>query len=254
MSTLFRFAARDHAAQYEKDGYVLVKNGVTDDFLDYTRDQLNRCARQAEDLSPKVEERRLKQQFLFEFRQEDVFDRAVELVTMVGELTGLPTSDLVLSERHLKIYRADAPQNPPPHKDRRATQVSVGIPLEIPSVSRLILYPYHQRGENRFDSYDEFRRSLSAAEQPENALKGIEPVVLDTRPGDVVVFWGSSMYHERMAAAGSRVLYLKLNALGLDPLGENLPMLPLKSARMTAARGEAGIALFPAKGEPVAAA
>ena len=252
MSTLFHFVARDYASQFEKDGYALVRNGVTSDFLDYVKDQLNRCAHEAEDLSPRVEQRRLKQQYLFEFREEDLFDRAVELVTMVGELTGLPADELVLSERHMKIYRADAPQNPPPHKDRRATQISVGIPLEIPSISRLILYPYHQRGENVFDSYDEFIRSLPLEQRPENALKGIAPVEVDTRPGDLIVFWGSSMYHERMGAAGSRVLYLKLNTLGLDPLGENLPMLPLKSSRVATALAEAGLARVPRQGAPVA--
>ena len=69
-------------------------------------------------------------------------------------------------------------------------------------------------------------------------MKGISPVVLDPRPGDVVVFQGSSIYHERMRAAGSKILYLKLNAMGLDPIGENLPMLPLKTARALPARAE----------------
>ena len=244
MSTLFQFVARDHAAQFGKHGYALIRNAVTVDFLDYVKGQLAQCVREAEDLSPKVEQRRLKQQFLFEFRDHDLFDRAVELVTTIGELTGLPADELILSERHLKIYRADAPQNPPPHKDRRATQVAVGIPLEMPSVSRLILYPYHQRSENPFDSYDEFIRWLPEEQRPQNALKGVAPVELDTRPGDLIVFWGSSMYHQRMGdVAGSQVLYLKLNALGLDPLGENLPMLPLKSRRVAVGRTEATAAV-----------
>ena len=112
-----------------------------------------------------------------------------------------------------------------------------------PAPSRLILYPYHQRSENVFDSCDEFRRSLSEAQRPKNSLKGVSPVALDPQPGDLVVFKGSAIYHERMRAAGSKILYLKLNALGLDPIGENLPALPLKlfrdahgfAGRMTAA-------------------
>jgi hypothetical protein len=248
METLFKFVGLDYAAQFERDGYILVKDGVSAEFLDYTRREIRRCARDAVDLSPKVDERRLKQQYLFEFPDDP--DRIIELVTTIGELTGLPADELVLSERHLKIYRADAPQNPPPHKDRRATQIAVGIPLEIPRVSQLFLYPHTQRGENVFDSYDAFIRSLPVAERPENALKGITPVVLDTRPGDLVAFWGSSIFHERMRAAGSEILYLKFNALGLDPMGENLPMLPLKSWRRAPAFGGAPVSPSVTAGAP----
>jgi hypothetical protein len=233
MSTLFTFAAPDYASQFKKDGYVLIKNGVSTDFLDHMSNELQRCMQgQEEDLSPKVEERRLKQQYLFEFPND--LGLIVELVTTIGRLTGLPVDDLIISERHLKVYRSDAPQDPPPHKDRRATQIAIGIPIAIPSASRLVLYPYHERSENTFDSYDEFIRALPEAKRPENALKGVSPVVLDTHPGDVVVFWGSTTFHERLKAAGSQILYLKLNALGLDPIGENLAVLPLKLSRVAA--------------------
>jgi hypothetical protein len=41
------------------------------------------------------------------------------------------------------------------------------------------------------------------------------------RPGDVVLFKGSRMFHERMNGAGSILLFLKFNAMRMDPLGED---------------------------------
>lgn len=66
MSTLFQFVARDHAAEFEKHGYALIRNGVSVDFPDHIKTWLAQCIREAEDLSPRVEQRRLKHQFLFE--------------------------------------------------------------------------------------------------------------------------------------------------------------------------------------------
>jgi hypothetical protein len=46
-------------------------------------------------------------------------------------------------------------------------------------------------------------------------------VELDVQPSDVVIFAGSSIYHERLYGAKSAVLYLKLNAMRLDHLRED---------------------------------
>jgi hypothetical protein len=212
----------DYAAEFGANDFIVIKNGVHIDFLDYAKSQIDQCV-EGGDISHS--KRRLKQEYLFEFPHQQ--ETVVELVETIGALTGLPSKDLIVSERHLKIYREDAPQNPPPHKDRHGTQLSIGIPLEVGLDSRLILYPFHERGENRFDSYDDFLDSLSKEERPENALREIDPVVIDTRPGDLIVFWGSTIWHERTNAAGSKLLYFKMNALGLDPLKENLATLPL---------------------------
>lgn len=216
----------EYAADFAANGFIVIKQGIHDEFLDYANDQIERCINGGDISRSK---RRLKQEYLFTFPEQR--DAIAEFVKTIGQLTGLPYADLIISERHLKVYREDAPQNPPPHKDRHGTQLSIGIPLEVTSESRLILYPYDELGENTFDSYDDFLASLSEAERPENALRDIEPVVIDTRPGDLIVFWGSTIWHERTNAAGSKVLYFKMNALGLDPLGENLATLPLAAQR-----------------------
>lgn len=235
MPSLFQFAPRGYAGQFRNDGFVLVKDGVTAGFLELITDELRRCERLQADISPKFDKRGRKQQYLFEMPDDP--DWVIQLVTTIGALTGLPADELVISERHIKVYPADARPDPPPHKDRRASQVAVGIPIAGPEESRLILYPHHHRSENVFDSYDEFLRNLPEAERPERTLKGVAPVVLDPRPGDLVAFEGSAIYHERVKAAGSKILYLKLNALGLDPIGENPAMLPLKASRRVAEAG-----------------
>ena len=55
----------------------------------------------------------------------------------------------------------------------------------------------------------------------------IEPVKVDVRPGDVVLFRGSSIYHERVNAANTTLLYLKFNSMRLDPIGED-PSTPVQ--------------------------
>jgi hypothetical protein len=232
MHSLFTFAPENYAAHYKAHGYALVAGGVNPAFLDFIASALARCEREHDDISARFDKRGRKQQYLFDFPEEPSL--VTELVDTMGRLTGLPADELVVSERHIKVYPVDARPDPPPHKDRRASQIAVGIPIVSPSEARLFLYPHHQRFENPFDSYDEFIRSLPEWDRPERSLEGVAPVVLDPQPGDLIAFEGSSIYHERMRAAGSKILYLKLNALGLNPIGENLSMLPLAAARRRA--------------------
>ena len=236
MHRLFTFAPADYAAHYREHGYALVKGGVSGEFLDFIEAELANCEREQDDISSRFDKRGRKQQYLFNFPEE--LPLVTELASTMGRLTGVPSDELVISERHIKVYPVDARPDPPPHKDRRASQIALGIPIVNPPEARLFLYPHHQRFENPFDSYDEFVRSLPEADRPENSLKGVSPVVVDTHPGDLIVFEGSSIYHERMRAAGSKILYLKMNALGLNPIGENLSMLPLATTRQPHGRGE----------------
>ena len=38
----------------------------------------------------------------------------------------------------------------------------------------------------------------------------------------MIVFLGSSIYHERIRPRGTSVIYIKVNDEGFDPLGENI--------------------------------
>ena len=60
------------------------------------------------------------------------------------------------------------------------------------------------------------RQNLDSIYQTEEA------VMLNEKVGDLVLFNGSSIFHERVKAAGTAVLYIKINDNGDDPLGENI--------------------------------
>lgn len=149
-------------------------------------------------------------------------DVVQQLFEMVGSLCGLDARKLTLSERHVNCYELDADPNPGPHKDRLASQVTVGISIDIPSSSCLVLYPLDDRSVNPFMLSSDLRASLDPDELPEVILDPDRSVEIYDQPGDVVVFAGSSMWHLRKNAAGAINLYLKCNDFGSDPLAEDL--------------------------------
>src|SRR5438067_389013 len=77
----------------------------------------------------------------------------------------------VLSERHIKAYDADARPEPDAHKDRFASEISVGIAIRVQPGSTLVLYPYDEVGVNPFNSSAELYASLSSTEHPRVALR-----------------------------------------------------------------------------------
>lgn len=160
-----------------------------------------------------------KQQALYEFPDDG--DYVSELFDAVSQVCGLDRRTLVLSERHIKAYEADAALEPAPHKDRFASQVAVGLALAIPSGSKLVLYPYDHVQANPFNSSAELRGSLSPDRLPERVLNGARRVEIEDAPRDVVMFRGNAMWHYRSKAANATLLYLKFNAYNCDPLGED---------------------------------
>lgn len=228
---IFAFSGQDHADEFARQGYILIRNGVDPDFLDYATRQLDTYRHERENISGRYDKRGLKEQYLFEFPDDEAV--IYDAVDRLGRLTGLDADELVLSERHFKVYQHDADPSPPPHKDRKSSQIAVGLPIAVPDASRVIIFPDHERWENPYDSYDELLRSLPEERLPEKVLDGVKPVEIETRRGDVFVFQGASMYHERINSAGSMLLYLKWNVLDLDPIGENLSLLPRSRVRAT---------------------
>lgn len=231
---IFSFPPAAYAGLFASQGFVCIRNGVTAAFFDFAWRQLQERRVASGNIASRYDKRGMKEQYLFDFPPDE--PAIVDAVEALATLTGLPAADIVLSERHYKVYAADADPNPTPHKDRCSSQISLGIPLVVPEVSRVVLYPHHERWPNPFDSYDELLRSQPPEQRPEITLRGVEPVEVRARPGDVLVFFGADMYHERLDGAGTHILYLKWNALGLDPIGENLACLPLAQARRRPAR------------------
>src|SRR3974390_3323663 len=106
------------------------------------------------------------------------------------------------------------------YKDRLASQVSVGISIDIPEQSHLVLCPEIDRAVNPLQRAG-LAESLLPSEAPETVLAGTTAVTIFDRPGDVQVFAGSSIWHTRRNPANAVVLYFKVNDFGSDPLSED---------------------------------
>jgi len=218
--SIFEFEPSDYADAYAANGYVHIPGGASPEFMRYAlhfaktsldaEADAGLCAWQ---ITGK------KQQFLMEFPENSDFPEGLH--RSVETVAGLDVDRVTLSERHIKIYDLHAAASPPPHKGRMASEVTVGIGLRIPEASRVVLYPDRDRAMNLHQSTKEWRDSLDEADLPENALEGTEPVEIDMRDGDVVMFAGNSICHERTRPAGAWLLYMKLNAMRLDPICED---------------------------------
>lgn len=214
---IFDFDPSEHVDTYASEQWVHIPEGVSEEFhellLQYARDELNAHVLDSFAIKGK------KEQSLFEF--PDVVDYPNELFDVVAEVCGLKRDTMTLSERHIQAYEPNAAPEPPAHKDRFPSQVSVGLSIEIPPESTLVLYPYDHRSVNAFNKAADFSASLQPDELPEVVLKTAREVELNDQPRDVVMFAGSSTWHLRRRAARSLNLYLKFNDFGCDPLGED---------------------------------
>lgn len=202
---------------YDDNGWFIASNGVADTLMQTLTDQV---ATMLGDDATELGEWRYpdkKSQFLLDLPDEQLR----EICDAVANSTGLDPATTVISERHLKVYSATAPAMPPAHKDRSASAVTVGIGIDIPADSRLVLWPTVDDTYNPYPTAAEWRQTRHDHELPERITDGIAPIEIDMRRGDVVMFRGARIYHERALPANTAVLYLKFNDFGLDPLGED---------------------------------
>jgi hypothetical protein len=191
----FKRSLAAHRDQLDRDGYILLKDVLSDRFMASLQDFLER-SRKGE----------------------------------VAALTGLDHASFTISERHLKQYETDAPDYPAPHKDRGASKFSIGLPIHLGSDTSVCVFPNLDRSPN------DGERAVFMTEQDHPGLKDIyespEALPLHEQLGDMIVFLGSAIYHERIRPRGTAVLYIKVNDEGFDPLGENIyaPEPALESA------------------------
>jgi hypothetical protein len=236
----FTFAPGALASEYRKNGYVHVKEVVSNEFLDFARQQLARCRTSGQNELGARAIKNKKKQYLFEMPDATFL---TDLTEAISALTSLPAAEMTLSERHIMIYDDQASAEPPLHKDRVASEVSVGIPLEVSTEARVALLPDVAKGANLLDGAIYCPRntsiparsatawSLEESEYPKSvSYDGGELVKLDAKPGDLVVFAGSAIYHGRLNGERSAALYFKFNTMGLDPLGED-PATPVRRER-----------------------
>jgi hypothetical protein len=214
---IFAFEPADYRDQYAEQGWVHIRDGIDPEFFAvlkaFTDEKFG---------SHKVEGKSIggrKDQALYEFPEETDFPG--ELFDCIAAVAGLNRPGMTLSERHIKAYDPDAPEEPPPHKDRFASQVSVGLSIDIPSESQLVLYPYDDVHVNPYNVSAALLQRLAPDQRPEVTLKDAREVVIDDRGGDVMLFPGSATWHKRRNPARAVNLYLKFNDFNSDPLGED---------------------------------
>jgi hypothetical protein len=228
---IFSFDPAIHRSHYSENGWAHIRGGVTPEFLD----SLQRFAEESFG-SHEVEGKAIagrKKQALYE--APEGVDFPGELFDAIAELCGLHRPTMTLSERHVKAYDQDAPAEPVPHKDRYASQVSIGVSIEVPDQSRLTLYPDDELDVNPLNVSAAYLEGLPPERRPEEALRGIEPVELFDQPGDVMMFAGNAVWHARRRPAGAINLYLKLNDFNCDPLGEDPASDDVRRASVEAA-------------------
>jgi hypothetical protein len=214
---VFSFDPVEHRERFQAEGWLWLPEGVDSGFLEYLREFVSRSFG-GHQVSGKAIDGQ-KDQALLDFPSG--LDIRRDLYEVIASLTGLEPEDMTLSERHIKAYNADADPEPLPHKDRFSSQISVGISIDVPEESRLVLYPYDHLWDNPFNVSKALLASLDESEHPAVALRAAREVTIADRPGDVLVFRGRSIWHKRRNPANTVNLYLKLNDFGSDPLGED---------------------------------
>jgi hypothetical protein len=224
---IFCFDPLKYKDHFDKHGYVHIKQGVTQEFYDKLVVQVDENMR-----TKKMKEFAIgdKQQAMYDFPPGG--DYINEVKQALSVVVGLPAENIVMSERHIKAYDAGADPNPKAHKDRYASEISLGLSVHVKEGSTLVLYPYDENDINPFNASQHLRASFSNETAPEGALAKAKRIEINDAPRDVIMFRGHSIWHLRANPALTTMLYLKLNALNTDPLGED-SLTPMFKERTT---------------------
>src|SRR5262249_9177152 len=143
------------------------------------------------------------------------------LCETISRVVNVAADSVVLSERHVKGYDANAAAEPSAHKDRYASEFSVGLSVHVKEGSTLVLYPYDELDINPFNTSVALRASLSPDRYPEHKLKAGKRIEIKDSARDVIVFRGHKIWHLRANPALTTMLYFKMNSFHCDPLGED---------------------------------
>lgn len=214
---VFNYDPANYRSDLQSGGYALLKDLLTPGFVSYIADfhKKSMAEQESESLEWKISGK--KRQFVFDFPSER---SAFEFRHGMAHLTDINEDDFTISERHLKVYDENAAPYPCPHKDRSASHYSVGIPVDLPDGSSVCVFPNLEPGNNEEDH----AVFITDRDDPEATrfYQSDDAILLNEEVGDLIIFLGSALYHERVKAAGTSVLYLKVNGAGVDPLGENI--------------------------------
>jgi len=203
-------------AEFMRCGYVHLKGILNSEFMDELTSMFNEAKESDKNEIKRSRIYGKKKQYLFSFSSAE---DELEFRKGISRLTGISEAVLTISERHLYIYDSKAECWPAPHKDRAASEVSIGFPIHCPDGSTACVFPDLEFGPNPEERAIYLTNSEYASS--DNIYKDKNTIMLNEEPGDIVLFLGSSLYHSRVNAAGTGILYIKVNGDKRDPLGEN---------------------------------
>ena len=214
---MFKKDIAKHRAAFERDGFIYLKDVLSDDFRAHMSEFLAQIKKGEVDDLPANRMAGHKKQYLFDFPSSK---EAIEYRDALSALAGYNPEDAVLSERHLMIYEGESKDYPYPHKDRAASGLTVGFPVEVTDNTALYIFPDMNREENlnekaTYLGEDDYASAKDVYDLP-------QAVRVDQEFGDMIVFMGSTIYHARLKPKGTATLYCKMNDVGRDPLGENI--------------------------------
>lgn len=214
---MFKKDVADYRQAFQTDGYINLKDVLTDEFIAHLRSFLTSINDGERDDLPANRMPGHKRQYKFEFPSRET---ALEFRDALCALSGLSADNAVLSERHLMIYEGTSKAYPYPHKDRAASGLTVGFPIDIPKESAVYVFPDMDRTENLNEKASYLGED--AYENPREIYNRADAVCMKDELGDMVVFMGSTIFHARVHPANTAVLYCKMNDVGRDPLGEDI--------------------------------
>ncbi len=153
--SLFNFEPGELRETYRAQEWVHIPGGATAEFLQHLQEYCNQRA--AEEALSGAGIRGAKSQYLYEpARDVDLVGQLREVGTSLGGLDG---RRFTLAKRHIKHYPPDADPSPVTHKDRMASQMNIGVSIDVSEGSHLVLYPNVHREVDPFLTAD-LRESL----------------------------------------------------------------------------------------------
>jgi hypothetical protein len=196
--------------------YALIEDALSNEFVSHLISYRDRIASGRLKDIPEWHIDGKKRQYLFDFPSAQMLDAFLK---GMGAVIGAAADTLTIGERHIKCYLDEAKALPAPHLDRHASQFTVGFPIHIPEKSQVCFFPHLGTEENT----DERARFLDIGDNVDMEAFYDDPHIVKFRGkvGDMVIFHGSRVWHERIHPASAVILYTKINAMGEDPLGEN---------------------------------
>ena len=206
-----------HKSEFQRNGYILLKDVISDEFMAYLKDFHRRSLDGTVAEHGKWRIGGKKQQFVFDFGSDAVIE---EFRAGIAVLTGMrPEKIAILGTPSEAVRGGCARLSGTPQGSRRFQDFRGPSRASRSRDQRLCHagarpHPKPRRARHLHDRTG--NPDLANIYQSKDAL------LLNEELGDMIVFFGSTIFHERVRPRGTAVLYIKINDENLDPLGEDI--------------------------------